>query len=144
MKVSDILRSKGDDVATIDPAAPLTEAAHVLAIRKIGALVVSTDGSDVVGIISERDIVTRFAERGATGLDSPIHGAMTSDVYTCTPSDSVDSLMRVMTDRRIRHLPVIDEGRLAGLVSIGDVVKRRIDELESVTDQLTDYIQTGR
>ena len=144
MKVSDILRSKGADVATIGSSATLAEAAQVLSVRKIGALVVSDDGATIAGIVSERDIVGQLAEQGATALDTQVHVAMTSEVHTCGCDDHIEDLMRRMTDHRIRHLPVTDDGALVGVVSIGDVVKRRVGELETVTNQLTDYIQTGR
>jgi CBS domain-containing protein len=144
MKVTDILRNKGADVATIGQSATLAEAAQVLSVRKIGALVVSDDGTTIAGIISERDIVHQLAEQGAAALDSAVGAAMTADVHTCGCDDHIEELMRRMTEHRIRHLPVVEDGALVGVVSIGDVVKRRVGELESVTDQLTDYIQTGR
>ena len=144
MRVADILRQKGDEVATIASAATLAEAAGVLSVRRIGALVVSDDGRSIDGILSERDIVRQLAEWGADALTTPVREAMTADVRTCSRGDSVDALMAIMTDHRIRHLPVAEEGRLSGLVSIGDVVKRRVEQLEVETQQLTEYIQTGR
>lgn len=145
MRVNEILRHKGTEVATITPGATLADAAEVLVIRRIGALVVSTDGTSIEGIISERDIVRHVAEHGAAGLRSPVSVAMTAEVTTCCPSDSLEDLMRQMTDRRIRHLPVTDEGgRLGGIISIGDVVKHRVGELELEREKLTEYIQTGR
>lgn len=144
MRVTDILRQKGDDVATIQTTATLAEAAQVMNVRRIGALVVSDDGSSIRGILSERDVMRLLAERGAECLDSQVHEAMTLDVHTCQPDDFIDHLASVMTERRIRHLPVVAGGRLSGIVSIGDVVKRRVEELESERQQLTEYIQTGR
>ncbi|HKY16618.1 MAG TPA: CBS domain-containing protein [Microthrixaceae bacterium] len=144
MRVADILRQKGDEVATIASAATLAEAAGVLSVRRIGALVVSDDGRSIDGILSERDIVRQLAEWGADALATPVREAMTADVRTCSRGDSVDALMAIMTEHRIRHLPVAEEGQLSGLVSIGDVVKRRVEQLEVETQQLTEYIQTGR
>ncbi len=144
MRVSEILRHKGDDVATIASSATLAEAAEVLSVRRIGALIVSDDGSTIVGIISERDIVRHVAEKGAAGLTAHVARAMTEEVRTCSAADSLEHLMRLMTDHRIRHLPVLDDGRLGGIVSIGDVVKRRLEDLENERQQLTEYIQTGR
>lgn len=145
MRVSDILRQKGAEVATVRRDESIAEAAQVLAVRKIGALVVADDGSKIDGIISERDVVRHLAERGADALLSSIGDVMTSDVVTCHRTDAVDQLMSVMTERRIRHLPVIDDdGHLAGLVSIGDVVKRRVEQLVGETRHMQDYLQTGR
>jgi CBS domain-containing protein len=144
MRVTDILRQKGDEVATIAPSATLAEAAQVLSVRRIGALVVSEGADRIDGILSERDIVRQLAEWGPSALETSVVDAMTAEVLTCAKSDSVDSLMAMMTEHRIRHLPVAEEGRLAGLVSIGDVVKRRVEELEVERQQLTEYIQHGR
>jgi CBS domain-containing protein len=144
MRVTDILRQKGADVATIAPSATLAEAAQVLSVRRIGALVVSRGDDRIDGILSERDIVRHLAEWGPSALESAVSEAMTAEVLTCAKADSVDSLMAMMTEHRIRHLPVEQDGLLAGLVSIGDVVKRRVEELEVERQQLTQYIQTGR
>jgi CBS domain-containing protein len=144
MRVTDILRQKGDDVATIAPSATLAEAAQVLSVRRIGALVVSEGEARIDGILSERDIVRQLAEWGPSALERSVGDAMTADVFTCAKADSVDSLMARMTEHRIRHLPVVEDERLAGVVSIGDVVKRRVEELEAEAQQLTEYIQTGR
>jgi CBS domain-containing protein len=144
MRVTDILRQKGDEVATIAPSATLAEAAQVLSVRRIGALVVSDGDDRIDGILSERDIVRQLAEWGPAALELAVSSAMTADVFTCAKTDSVDSLMGMMTEHRIRHLPVEEEGLLAGLVSIGDVVKRRVEELEVEAQQLTEYIQHGR
>ncbi|HEV2782091.1 MAG TPA: CBS domain-containing protein [Actinophytocola sp.] len=139
MRISDVLRGKGDAVATVDPATTVGGLIGELARHNVGAMVV-VDNDAVVGIVSERDIVRRLNERGAELLNDPVSQIMTTSVVTCTPADSVDSLAATMTERRIRHMPVIVDGRLAGIVSIGDVVKSRITELESDREQLASYI----
>ena len=139
MKVETILAAKGERVETIRPDRLITVAAARLRDARIGALVVSTDGREVKGIISERDIVRGIAERGAAALELTVRNLMTPKVITCTPDDSVTHLMQLMTSRRIRHLPVVsDEGELRGIVSIGDVVKNRLEELELETTVLRD------
>lgn len=137
-----ILGSKGADVATVSQTASLCDAVRILGERRIGALVVSGDGRAIEGIVSERDIV-RVAAAGA--LDETTVGAvMSTNVITCSAGDGVDRLMSLMTERRIRHLPVVDDhGHLAGIVSIGDVVKARLTELEHENRALADYI-SGR
>ena len=144
MRVSGILASKGSAVATIAPQASVADAADQLRRHGIGALVVSNDGRSIDGIISERDIVLRLAEAGGDVLGQPVSAVMTAEVQTCTMDDTCDELMRVMTEQRTRHLPVVADGGLAGIVSIGDVVKRRVTELEDETRHLHDYIVTGR
>lgn len=144
MRVSGILASKGSTVATIPPQALVAEAADQLRMLGIGALVVSTDGRTIDGIISERDIVFHLAEQGAAVLDHQVDTVMSTDVRTCGCEDSVEDLMRRMTDLRTRHLPVTVDGALSGIVSIGDVVKWRVTELEDETRHLHDYIVTGR
>jgi CBS domain-containing protein len=144
MRVSGILSTKGATVATIASDASVAEAADELRLHGIGALVVSDDGRRIDGILSERDLVRALAERGDRILREPVSNLMASEVWTCTPEDSVEDLMRTMTDRRTRHLPVTVEGELAGIVSIGDIVKWRLTELEDETRQLHDYITTGR
>lgn len=129
MKISDLLRDKGSAVATVSPTTSVTELLRVLSEYNIGATVV-TEADNVVGIVSERDIVRRLHERGADLLSAPVGEIMTRNVVTCTPADSVDSLASTMTERRIRHMPVVSDGQLVGIVSIGDVVKRRLDEIE--------------
>ena len=139
MKVETILAAKGERVETIRPDRLITVAAARLRDARIGALVVSTDGQEVKGIISERDIVRGIAERGAAALELTVRNLMTPKVITCTPDDSVTHLMQLMTSRRIRHLPVVSaDGELCGIVSIGDVVKNRLEELELETTVLRD------
>lgn len=140
MRIADVIRRKGDTVATIRPDHTVTELLARLAEYKVGALVVSTDGQQVDGIVSERDVVRRLHQDGPSVLSVPVRDIMTPKVRTCAPEASVEDLMRVMTEHRFRHVPVLVDGRLAGIVSIGDVVKHRIDELQSERDQLTAYI----
>ena len=144
MNVETILRTKGSGVATIRPNATVGAAVKELIDRNIGALVVSSDGDTVDGIISERDIVHGLAEHGAALLSLTVAEMMTRRVVTCELSDSVDQLMAEMTNRRIRHFPVVQDGRLRGIVSIGDVVKHRVHELEHENTALVEYIQSGR
>lgn len=141
MNVQSIIGSKGTDVATIAQTATLNDVVRTLGERRIGALVVSGDGAAIEGIISERDIVRAVSLAGATCLEATVGSAMSTDVITCAPGDGVDQLMSLMTDRRIRHLPVVDgQGHLAGIISIGDVVKARLTELEHENRALADYI----
>lgn len=142
MRISDVLRQKGPAVATIAPSATVHELVGTLRAHNIGAMVV-TEGEAVVGIVSERDIVRRLDERGAELLVAQVREIMTRDVVTCTPEDTVDSLAETMTERRIRHMPVLSDGRLTGIVSIGDVVKSRIRQLETDREQLESYIVHG-
>jgi CBS domain-containing protein len=142
VQISQLLRHKGHDVATIDSGENVRTALELLAHHGIGALVVSADGRRIDGILSERDIARGLHERGADLLGEPVTAVMTADVRTCGPHASVHELARMMTDHRIRHIPVVDDGALVGIVSIGDVVKARLDELESERAQLVDYIQT--
>jgi CBS domain-containing protein len=144
MNVQSILGGKGTDVATIGQTATLNAAVSALGQRKIGALVVSGDGRAIEGIISERDIVRAVAAGGAAALDASVGSVMSTDVITCAAGDGVDQLMSLMTARRIRHLPVVDDhGDLAGIISIGDVVKARLTELEHENEKLAQYI-TGQ
>ena len=143
MRVNEVLRRKGGSVMTIAPDRSVREVLGLLAEHRIGALVVSVDGVRVDGIVSERDVVRRLHADGDRILDGAVSAIMTVDVHTCGPQDELDELMAVMTERRIRHLPVLVDGRLAGIVSIGDVVKHRIAEVQDERDQLTTYI-TGR
>jgi CBS domain-containing protein len=143
MTVKAILSVKGDDVLTIEPTVKLSAAAKMLAERKIGALVVTGADHRVVGIVSERDIVHALAAQGATALDLPLTDVMTRKVMTCSLSDTISSVMEWMTQGKFRHLPVLEQGRLAGIVSIGDVVKHRLEEMEREQSALRDYIQTA-
>lgn len=140
MNVETILRTKGNRVATIRPEATVADAVDMLNRERIGALVVSADGDSVDGILSERDIVMSLGDHGADLLSRPITEIMTRSVITCEPSDSVGELMAEMTSRRIRHFPVLCEGRLCGIVSIGDLVKSRLDEIEYEARSLRSFI----
>lgn len=130
MNVETILRNKGSWVATIRPDATVGAAVNILNRERIGALVVSEDGKDAAGILSERDVVIALAEHGRDLLSCPVEEVMSRTVITCRPSDSVGDLMAEMTSRRVRHFPVMAQGRLCGIVSIGDLVKSRLDEFE--------------
>ena len=143
MLVDQILDAKGRDVATVAPDASIADAVRELAERNVGALVVSADGSSVDGIVSERDIVRQLASEPDV-LSRRVSELMVHDVATCDCRTGIDELMGTMTTRRFRHVPVVQEGRLCGIVSIGDVVKARIDELATETQQLVGYIQNGR
>jgi CBS domain-containing protein len=140
MRISEILRRKGGEVTTIEPDAKVRALLALLAEHNIGAVVVSTDGSAIKGIASERDVVRRLNDRGAGLLDEPVSSIMTATVRTCQPSDNVEGLRATMTEHRIRHVPVVRDGELVGIVSIGDVVKSAIAELETEREQLVDYI----
>jgi CBS domain-containing protein len=144
VRISGLLRDKGDFVATVAPEATVSEVLAELAEHGVGALVVTGDGAQIAGIVSERDIVRALHHRGIAILSEPVSTVMTADVHTCSPDASVDSLMAVMTERRIRHVPVVVDGALAGIVSIGDVVKHRLHDLEDENTKLVEYIQTGR
>ncbi len=143
MHVEAILKHKGGEVATIPPETTVKAAAVMLHGRRIGALVVTDAQRRVAGILSERDIVAAIALRGERALDLQVADLMTREVVTCAPGDTVSHLMTVMTARRIRHIPVVVDGRLAGIVSIGDVVKSRIEESETEARVLRDYVMTG-
>ena len=140
MNVETILRDKGRWVATIRPEATIAEAVKQLSVQNVGALVVSDDGDGIDGILSERDIVQALAEHGAELLNESVAAAMTRRVATCDPEDSVGDLMAEMTRRRIRHFPVVRDGRLVGIVSIGDLVKSRLDEIEYEARSLRSFI----
>jgi CBS domain-containing protein len=139
MLVSQILRSKGDTVFTIAPTETIAAVAALLHSRRIGALVV-LEAERVAGIVSERDVVRALADGGASALGQPVSGVMTRDVLFAQPGETVDSLLTRMTDRRIRHLPVCLKERLVGIVSIGDLVKSKISEVEAEADGLKAYI----
>ena len=141
MRISDVVRRKGDVVVTVRPDETVEQLLALLDEHRIGAVVVSEDGTTVTGIVSERDVVRYLHSDGAAVLSSPISTIMTSEVKTCGPDDGIEELARTMTELRIRHVPVVVDGRLTAIVSIGDIVKNRIDELQSERDQLVGYIQ---
>jgi CBS domain-containing protein len=140
MRVKDILNRKGNAVTTIDPDATIAEAVAMLHGQRIGAVVVSADGVSIIGILSERDVVGALATIGPGLLTTTVRRIMTAEVLTCEPDDELRKLAVIMTEKRFRHMPVTVGGRLAGIVSIGDVVKLRVDELQTEHDQLMDYI----
>ena len=143
MYVETILRKKGDTVITVEPECLVSKAAQILHDNRIGAALVRDKAGKVIGIVSERDIVRGVARHHDTCLTMRVDELMTSPVVTCALDDSIDHIMELMTERRVRHLPVIDRGRLAGIVSIGDVVKQRISEIEHESEALKRYIVTG-
>ena len=140
MRIADILRGKGSSVVTVSPRASLTRLIEELARYNVGALPVVADDGSLVGIVSERDVVRQLNAGGAAALDTPVGEFMTSSVTTCGPDDRVHDLALVMTAGRFRHLPVLVDGALAGIVSIGDLVKARIDQLEAEREHLQSYI----
>ena len=142
MRIADVLRNKGSAVATVESRASVAELVAALAEHNVGAMVV-LGPEGIAGIVSERDVVRKLHDRGGELLSAPVAEIMTSEVFTCTPRDSVDSLTVLMTEQRIRHVPVVDGGELVGIVSIGDVVKSRISQLQEDHDQLTAYISQG-
>jgi CBS domain-containing protein len=144
VRIASLLQSKGDFVATIGPSESLEAVLAGLAEHRVGALVVTEDGEHIVGIISERDIVRALHRQGVGVLGEPVSAVMTADVSTCTPDQTIEVLMALMTDQRIRHVPVVDQGKLTGIVSIGDLVKQRMGELERENSAIVEYIQTGR
>jgi CBS domain-containing protein len=143
MLVETILRTKGAEVVTIAPDTTVTAAATLLAERRIGAIVVTDAKGGVIGILSERDIVIAVGTRGARALDQHVADLMARKVETCGRGDTISHVMTVMTARRVRHLPVVEDGRLIGIVSIGDVVKSRIEETEHEAQSLRDYVLAG-
>jgi CBS domain-containing protein len=143
MTVKAILSRKSGDVVTIAPTASLSAAVKLLAERRIGALIVTGPDKRVAGILSERDIVRTLAERGPGALDDNVGAVMTRKVTTCTEADTIVSIMERMTAGKFRHLPVVDQGKLVGVISIGDVVKYRIEEVEHDADALREYIATA-
>lgn len=138
--VATMLNRKGTDVLTIAPDATIAVAAAMLTDNNVGALVVSTDGTAIEGMLSERDVVRRLVEHGGAVLDDSVAECMTPEVHTCRRADTSDELMARMTAIRMRHLPVEEDGVLAGIISIGDVVKSRLDELETAASSLQEYI----
>lgn len=143
MNVDNILSLKGREVATIEPGRSLSEAAATLAQRRIGALLVSDGSQPVSGIISERDIIRAIAAEGADALGQPVSRFMTKNVVTCTGKTTINSVMELMTQRKFRHVPVVEGGKLVGLVSIGDVVKSRVEEIEAEAQAIKEYIATA-
>ena len=143
MLVSALIKEKGAGVITTGPATTVSEVADIIARERIGAVVVTEQDDQVVGSIAERDIVNGLSKRGTGLLDLPISDIMTRDVFTCATTEDVNQLRREMTNRRARHIPIVEEGKLIGIISIGDIVKNRLDELESETQQMRDYIATG-
>lgn len=142
MRIAEVLRNKGSTVQTVSPDTTICELIGDFSRHNIGAMVVCDDDR-LVGIVTERDVVRQLHERGPSVLVATAREIMTADVATCLPTDSVDDLAATMTERRIRHLPVVVDGSMVGIVSIGDVVKSRIDELQDERDQLESYIHQG-
>ncbi len=140
--ISEVLRRKGRDVLTVSPTTSVRDLLAQLAEHDVGALLVSPDGVTLAGIVSERDVVRRLTGARPDLLDQPVEQIMTTSLRTCEPGSTVDEIMGLMTEHRVRHVPVVDGGRLVGVVSIGDVVKQRLDELQSERDQLTAYISS--
>ena len=143
MTVKAIMSRKGSDVLTIEPTATLAAAVQLLAEQRIGAVVITGPDGQVIGILSERDIVRAIASRGPAALDEAVGQVMTRKVLTCAEADTVSSLMERMTAGKFRHLPVVDRGRLTGIVSIGDIVKHRLAEMEHESSALREYILTA-
>lgn len=143
MNVETILAGKGRDVLTIAPDATIADAVRMLETRRVGAVVVSADGKAVGGILSERDIVHGLAKYGAVLLERRVGDLMTSDVETCAGGDTDREVLALMTERRFRHLPVVEDGALVGIVSIGDVVKSRLDGIAGEAEAMRDYISRG-
>lgn len=141
MIVKNIMVGRRGEVVTIEPTANLTTAIKLLAERRIGAVVVLGADHRMVGILSERDIVRVLAERGPTALNEPVSQSMTRDVKTCSEDDTIEGLMSRMTTGKFRHMPVVEQGRLIGIVSIGDVVKNRVEEIEHESEALRDYVR---
>ncbi len=144
MHVAQILRAKGRYVATVGETATVAEAARILKENLIGAVVIARSNGKHIGLISERDIVHGLAAHGAALLGMPVADVMSRDMPTCTSDSRIEELMQQMTERRVRHLPVVDHGVLAGIVSIGDVVKWRLDELQAEAQGLWDYVAGKR
>ncbi len=143
MNVATILKAKGRSVTTVRPDTRLQEAVAKLANRKIGAIVVVGENGNVDGIISERDVIRAISESGAAALEAPVSRFMTSEVVTCQETSLVDELMQMMTAGRFRHLPVVEDQGLVGIVSIGDIVKNHLAEVEMEVSAMRDYLATG-
>jgi CBS domain-containing protein len=142
MPVSTILKAKpSEGVITVTPGSTVGAAAQLLSAKRIGAVIVSPDGAKMVGILSERDIVRELGRRGGACLDDPVEALMTKDVVSCAPGDRTNDVLQRMTDGRFRHMPVMQDGRMVGLISIGDVVKARLSELSTEVDALEGMIK---
>ncbi len=139
MKVSNVLDLKGTDVFTVRPDETVNTLAHRLRALRVGAIIVSSNGSTVDGIVSERDVAFGLAEHGADLLNMKVSDLMTRSVVTCSRDSTISDLMKLMTQRRIRHLPVVENGKLVGVISIGDIVKHRVAEMQLETDVMRDY-----
>lgn len=142
MTVEAILRRKGTNVATIEAEATLSQALHALTEANVGALVVSPDGKTIQGILSERDIVRSLGKSGTNVLEDPVSHHMTANVATCRMTDRAAGVMGLMTERRVRHVPVVEDGVMVGIISIGDIVKRRMDELQSEAEAMREILHT--
>lgn len=144
MKVIEILKAKGRGVVTVRPEETIKVLSHRLRMERIGSVVVSSEGQTVDGIVSERDIVHGLAEHGAELLNKPVSELMTKSVITCTSDDTISALMKLMTHKRVRHLPVVEGEKLVGIISVGDVVKYRLDEIELEANVMRDYAIASR
>lgn len=143
MLIDTILKDKGNTVETISDSITLLEAAKVLDQKRIGAIVAVDESGELCGVLSERDIVRRFARNGGKTVDMPVSQAMTRGVITADPAEDVDTCLGRMTDRRIRHLPVVENGKLIGIISIGDLVKYKIDSVLAEAEAMEAYIRSG-
>lgn len=143
MNVAGILKAKGADVITAFPSDSIADISNILGKNRIGAVLIVDSAGSLCGVVSERDIVRGLSECGSDCLAQTAEDLMTSELITTKPSDTIDSVMSLMTEKRIRHLPVLEEGRLTGFISIGDIVKSRMDEVEREAAALRDYIATG-
>lgn len=143
MLIETILNEKGGTVTTVSSASTLSQAAQLLDTKRIGAVVAVTETGELCGVLSERDIVRQMARHGEAALKMTVNESMTRGVITAHPNEDVDRCLGRMTDRRIRHLPVVDEGKLKGIISIGDLVKHKIDEVTAEAEAMTAYIKGG-
>jgi CBS domain-containing protein len=143
MNVKAILAAKGGEIVCIEPTADLAAATQLLSANRIGAVLIKGAGGHIAGILSERDIVRALSQHGSAALSLPIGQVMTREVTTCTEDDNIATIMERMTDGKFRHMPVVGKGKLVGLISIGDVVKQRVEEIERESDALRDYIRTA-
>lgn len=143
MNVKAILAAKGGEVVTIEPTADLAAATQLLSANRIGAVLIRGAGGHIAGILSERDIVRALSQHGSAALALPVGQVMTREVMTCTEDETIGDVMERMTSGKFRHLPVVSKGKLVGLISIGDVVKQRVDEIEHESEALKDYIRTA-